>query len=130
MSDDMKREISGLRNEMHKSIGALRDELRNGLGESRKEMGELRSELRHGLDDIRAMFRRTMIHVANMTGDIAGIRHELATNVATKNDVSMLFDRIDDFAGFRKDSNFNESKNVHRLDEHDDRLKKLEGRRA
>jgi hypothetical protein len=133
MSDDMKRELNGLRTEMHKGMGEMRQEMgefRKGLSESRQEIGDLRSELRHGLDDIRAMFRRTMIHVANMTGDIAGIRHELTANVATKNDISMLYNHVDDFAGFRKDSDFNESKNVHRLDEHHDRLKKLEGHRA
>jgi chromosome segregation ATPase len=115
MSDDMKRELNGLRTEMHEGMGEMRQEMgefrkgmgemrqemgefRKGLSESRQEIGDLRSELRHGLDDIRAIFRRTMIHVANMTGDLAGIRHELAANVATKDDISMLYDHIDDFA--------------------------------
>ena len=143
MSDEMKRELNGLRTEMQKGLGgmrhemgALRDELRKGLSETRQEMGELRGELRKGLSEsrhdmgeIRSMFRRTMIHVANMTGDIAGIHHELANNVATKDDVSMLYNHIDEFAGSRKDADFNEAKNVHRLDEHAERLRKLEDRR-
>jgi hypothetical protein len=67
-----------------------------------------------------------MIHVARMTGDIAGIQHALDNNVATKDDVSMLYTHIDKYAGDRKDAAFHEAKNVHRLDDHADRLKKLE----
>ena len=119
MSDEMKRELNALRAEMHKGMGEFRDELRKGRSESRQEMVE-----------IRAIFRRTMIHVARMTGDIADIKHDLATSVATKDDISMLYNRMDNFSGSQKDADFNSAKNLHRLDDHGKRLDKLEARRA
>ena len=36
MSDEMKRELNGLRAEMHKGMGELRVELRKGLSDSRQ----------------------------------------------------------------------------------------------
>lgn len=73
MSDEMKRELNGLRTELH-----------DGLGELRQDMHEIRS-----------MFRRTMIEVAKLTGTIVDLKHD----VATKDDVSLLKGYLDDFAG-------------------------------
>lgn len=77
MSDDMKRALNELRAELRKSMG----------------------DLQRDKDDLRSLFRRTMIDVADMAGDIAGIKRCLATQVATKDDISMLNERMDKFAG-------------------------------
>jgi hypothetical protein len=132
MSDEMRRELNGLRAEMrlrmgelHKGMDELRGELRSGLGESRREMGESRREM----GELKSMFRRTMIQAARMTGDLAEIKHELAANVATKHDVSLLLGRMDKFAGSQRDADFDSAKTAHRLDEHHRRLTRLETRR-
>jgi chromosome segregation ATPase len=144
MSDDMKRELNALKTEMHKSIGDLRDELRKGLSESRRETGELRdelrkglnesrqetgelrTELRHGMSDIRAMFRRTMIHVAKMTGDMADMKRDMAT----KADISRLTGNIEGLSGKVGDMHLDWAKNHDRLNDHEKRLDRLEPRRA
>ena len=115
MSDEMKRELNGLRGEVHK-----------GFDELRREMAGMREDAAQDMRGIRAMFRRTMVQVAQLTGDAADIKHEIATNVATKGDVSRILDRMDAFAGSKKDDDFDAAKNVHRLDDHDRRLRRLE----
>jgi chromosome segregation ATPase len=122
MSDDMKRELNGLRAEMNKGMSDVRHE----MGGLRQEMGELRSELRHGMDDIRSMFRRTMIHVANMTGDIADMKRD----VATKDDISRITGSIAGLSGKVDDMRLDWARSHDRLNEHEMRLDHLEPRRS
>jgi hypothetical protein len=118
MSDEMKRELNGLRAEMHK-----------GMGEMRHEMGAIRDVLQKGfgeMGEMRAMLLRTMLGVADLTGTVADMKRDMAT----KGDLSMLNRRMDKFAGLQVDANVNANRDLRRLDDHDKRLKRLESREA
>jgi hypothetical protein len=58
----------------------------------------------NSMTELRAMFRRTMVTVAQMKGDIARITDYLENNVATKADISALNGRMDGFSGLLLDS--------------------------
>jgi chromosome segregation ATPase len=122
MTDDMKSELHALKSEVHKSMGELR-----------KGMDELRVELRHGLgdsrrdmDEIRSMFRRTMIHVAQMTGDLS----EMTREIATKADISKVTGSIAGLSGKVDDMHWDWATNHDRLNAHEKRLDRLDPRRA
>jgi len=76
--------------------------------------------------ELKGMFRRVMVRVAGMTGNIA----EIKRNMATKADISALNERMDGFSGLLLDSRQRWAVHADTLQQHHDRLTKLEGRRA
>lgn len=60
----------------------------------RKEMDGVKSEIK----ELRAMFRRTIVNVAQLTGDVSEIKTILKTSMATKDDISALNARMDGFS--------------------------------
>jgi len=98
MSDEMKREFDGLRAELRNGMSELGQgltDVRQGLVEVRQGMNQSHDDMR----ELRSMFRRTMVSVARLTGDVADLRHDMASTLATKDDVSMLKGCLDNFAG-------------------------------
>jgi hypothetical protein len=59
------------------------------------EMTAGRAERRLIMQDIRSIHRQTMTYFAQMEKDIAGIKHILATKVATRTDFALLRSRVD-----------------------------------
>ena len=117
----MKKEESTMSDEMKQDIETLKtgvSELLKGMGQFQKDIGEVRKDV----GDVKSMLRRTMLNVADLTGEVAGIKHRMAT----KDDISLLNRRMDKFAGLQSDANVNAARNLHRLDDHDDRLDRLE----
>lgn len=88
----------------------------------RKEMDGVQSEMK----DLKTMFRRTMVNVARLTGDVGEIKDYLKTSVATKDDISALNARMDGFSGLLLDSRQRWAVHADTLKQHDDRLTKLE----
>jgi hypothetical protein len=86
----------------------------------RKEIDGVKNEMK----DLKAMFRRTMVHVVRMSSDIA----ELKDKMATKDDISMLMGRMDGFSGLLLDSRQRWAVHADVLKQHDDRLTKIEKR--
>ncbi len=78
---------------------------------------------------LKAMFRRTMVVVARMDGRIDDIQKSLSA-LAAKGDISSLNDRMDGFAGLLLDSRQRWAVHPDTLNQHHDRLTKLEERRA
>ena len=124
--DDMKRELHALKAEIHKDIGELRGDLHKDIGELRGELRKGLSDSRHDMTDIRSMFRRTMIHVARMTGDMADMKRD----AATKEDVSKVVGSIEGLTGKVDDMHLDWAKNHDRLNAHEKRLDRLDPRRA
>lgn len=93
--------------------------------EMKRELNAVKARLGH----VETKLDRTMITVARMAGEISEIKHDLATKVATKDDISMLKKSIDAFAGRQQVRDFQWSKHQFLLDDHDKRLTRLEARR-
>ena len=94
-------------------------------GTLRREIDGMKNEMA----DLKAMFRRTMMTVARMDGKIDDIQHGMAS-MATKGDISALNERMDGFAGLLLDSRQRWAVHADTLNQHHDRLTKLEQRRA
>ena len=86
----------------------------------RKELDGVKSEMQ----DIKAMFRRTMINMARMDGNI----DEMKRSLATKDDISGLNARMDGFSGLLLDSRQRWAVHADTLTQHHERLTKLERR--
>lgn len=92
------------------------------------EMRQLKAdvlELKAATRSLQDMMSRTMIAVAQMTGDIADIKR----NMATKEEVSRLTGQIEGLA-HKVDERLDWAKHQVRTDDHEARLKRLEGGRA
>lgn len=92
----------------------------------RKEMGSVKVEMA----ELRSMFRRTMVTVAQMKGNLKGLRDYARDELATKADISALNSRMDGFSGLLLDSRQRWAVHADTLKQHHDRLAKLEERRA
>jgi len=102
-------------------------------GDMRQELSGIRTEMRgmrRGMDDLKSMFRRTMVVVANLTGDLGEVKHTLKTEVATKDDVSLILKRMDGLSGKVDDMRYDWAKHTTRLDDHERRIGRFETRRA
>ncbi|MDE2143758.1 MAG: hypothetical protein KGL74_12780 [Elusimicrobia bacterium] len=86
----------------------------------RKELDGVKSEMR----DLKAMFRRTMLHMARVDGNM----DEMRRSMATKDDISGLNSRMDGFAGLLLDSRQRWAVHADTLTQHHERLAKIEGR--
>jgi hypothetical protein len=73
------------------------------------------------------MFRRTMINIARMDGNIHEMNRSIAT-MATKDDISGLNTRMDGFSGLLLDSRQRWAVHADTLTQHNERLTKLESR--
>jgi len=80
--------------------------------------------------ELRTMFRRTMVTVAQMKGDLAELKDYLRENMATKADISALNGRMDGFSGLLLDSRQRWAVHADTLNQHHERISKLEGRGA
>lgn len=141
--DEMRREMNGFKAEFvgfgsrlngfetkldgfGTRLDGFQSELREGFAGIRKDMTEMRKDM----SDLRSMFRRTIVHVAKMTGDVADIQRRMAEEMATKDDISMLAERMDRFAEDSEDALRDRLRHKTRLDEHQRRIERLEDRRS
>jgi hypothetical protein len=92
------------------------------IEEMKRELNVVKTEIA----DLKAMFRRTMLAVADMKGDIADMKHVMATQMATKSDISALNQRMDGFSSLLIESRMRWAVHSDVLAEHDKRLTKLE----
>lgn len=153
MSETMRRELNDLKKTVagtNAAVSELKGEmsgLKGAVSELKGEVSELRGTVKDlgmtvagiaaslertnsTLDRSNGMLNRTMISVAQLSGDMAEVKHELATNVATKKDFSDLNARMDGFSGLLLDSRHRWAVHAETLSAHDARLKKLESPQA
>jgi hypothetical protein len=95
-----------------------------------ESMAKRMTTVENSMSELRAMFRRTMVTVAQMKGDMAEMKDYLKNNVATKADISALNGRMDGFSGLLLDSRQRWAVHADTLKQHDGRISKLEGRAA
>ncbi len=81
-----------------------------------------------GMAELRTMFRRTMVTVARMKGDLAEMREFFQENMATKADISALNGRMDGFSGLLLDSRQRWAVHADTLNQHHERIAQLERR--
>jgi hypothetical protein len=74
--------------------------------------------------DLKSLSRRTMLYLAQMSGDLV----EMKKNMATKDDISALNERMDGFSGLLLDSRQRWAVHADTLKRHDTRLTALETR--
>jgi hypothetical protein len=82
--------------------------------------------------ELRTMFRRTMVTVAQMKGDLADLKDYLKDNMATKADISALNGRMDGFSGLLLDSRQRWAVHADTLNEHRERssMRELRDKKA
>jgi hypothetical protein len=93
-----------------------------------ESMAKRMTTVENSMAELRAMFRRTMVTVARMKGDMAEIKDYLKSNVATKDDISALNGRMDGFSGLLLDSRQRWAAHADTLNQHHERIAKLEAR--
>ena len=86
------------------------------------EFTKFREELR---EEIRDIFRPIVVTLAHHTAELADIRGHIKDKMVTRDE---FHSRMDGFAGRVTDFDYSSAKNRARLDEHEERLKKLESR--
>ncbi len=99
-------------------------------------MSDDMQQVRADISDIKAATRslqdmhyRTMTAVAQMTGDIADIKRDMSTKMATKDDIGRLTGQIAGLAA-KVDERLDWAKHEVRSDEYEKRLSRLEDGRA
>lgn len=93
----------------------------------RRELDDMKNDMK----DLKALFRRTMVHVAQMRGDIAEMKNSIsgmATKVDLAESTSILMGRMDGFSGLLLDSRQRWAVHADVLKQHDERLTKIEKR--
>ena len=142
MTDDMRSDISELRQAVESTNAALRQAV-EGLNATNAELKSTNSRLDttnsrldHTNADLRntnaelgvtnSKLHRTMISVAGLVGEMAELKDYLAENMATKKDMSDLNSRMDGFSGLLLDSHHRWAVHAETLSAHDERIKKLE----
>lgn len=112
MDEQMKQIVAALR----PLFNELRDELRSEIKDVRSEMhaefakaDKRFDKVEAGLAEIKSVTRRTAVQVSQLVGDLADVKHDMATKMATKNDLGLIHNQLED---------------------HDKRLSRLEARRA
>lgn len=103
--------------------------MRGDITVMRGDIAVMRSDILVMRDDIlaamRDMLRPITITLAHHTAELADIRGHIKEKMVTRDE---FHSRMDGFAGRVADSDYSSAKNRARLDEHEERLKKLESR--
>ncbi len=94
----------------------------NGLKDSVSELKATTAELKTTTARLDATLNRVMITVAKIDGNMTEMRRDMAT----KQDISLLNERMDGFSGLLLDSRHRWAVHANTLVEHDERLKALE----
>jgi archaellum component FlaC len=115
MSDEMKRELHGVKAD---------------IGEVKKRLGRIEANLggvTSGIDELKSMVRRIASTLTKTNADVNEFKEYAHENFVTKGE---FHSRMDGLSGKVDDMRFDWSKHQVRLDDHDKRMTKLEGRRA
>jgi uncharacterized coiled-coil DUF342 family protein len=129
----LKPLFNELRDELRTEMHGLRAEMHAGFAKTDQKFDKLGREV----SGIRGVTRRTAIQVAKLVGDVSDIKHTMASTMATKDDISLVHSRLDTFlpeilASRRERDEHSDAYMLHqnRLDAHERRLSRLEGRRS
>lgn len=109
MSETMRREL----NDLKKTVASTNETL---------------ASTNKTLASTNATLHRVVVSVAQLTGDFAEFKNFVLANMATKNDISLLNERMDGFSGLLLDSRHRWAVHAETLSSHDERLKKLENK--
>lgn len=121
MSNDMRRDIRELKQAVESTNAALRQAVES-LNTTNAAVVSTNAEL----NTTNSKLNRTMTSVAQLVGDMSGMKQYLAENMATKKDMSDLNSRMDGFSGLLLDSRHRWAVHAETLSNHDERIKKLE----
>jgi hypothetical protein len=91
-------------------------------------MAKRMTTVENSMSELRAMFRRTMVTVAQMKGDLAELKDFVKENMATKADISALNGRMDGFSGLLLDSRQRWDVHADALKRHHESISALEGK--
>lgn len=106
MSNDMRRDISELKQAVESTNAALRQAVESlnatnaAVVSTNARLGSTNTEL----NSTNSRLNRTMISVAQLVGGMADMKQYLAENMATKKDMSDLNSRMDGFSGLLLES--------------------------
>lgn len=140
MSEDMKRELNGVKAEVGKVNGRLdhvqgrldgvEGRLDNVQGQLENVQGRLdhvESDLHEIKDLLKTSFRSFAASLTSANARLADLTEYVHDKLVTRVE---FHDRMDGFAGKVDDMRYDWAKHHARLNDHDKRLTRLEGRRA